>query len=101
VNHAKRVLRVLQLEGCFDGLIDVVAIDPYCKPMPASFAIALKTAGESDSRRCAMIDDIPRTTRAAREQGLYAILYGQPGPHPDADAALTDWSLLPKLLKGM
>jgi putative hydrolase of the HAD superfamily len=100
VNHAKRVLSVLQLEGCFDGIIDVVAINPYCKPMPQSFTIALKTAGETDPRRCAMVDDLPRTTRAAREQGLYAILYGVAGSHPDADAALTDWSRLPGLLNG-
>jgi putative hydrolase of the HAD superfamily len=100
VNHARRVLSVLQVEDCFDGIIDVVAIDPYCKPMPQSFAIALKTAGEPDPRRCVMIDDLPRTTRAAREQGLYAILYGAAGPHPDADVALTDWSQLPGLLNG-
>ena len=100
VNHAKRVLSVLQLEDCFDDIIDVVAIDPYCKPMPQSFAIALKAAGESDPRRCAMIDDMPRTTRAAREQGLYAILYGAAGTHPDSDATLTDWPQLPGLLNG-
>jgi pyrimidine 5'-nucleotidase len=100
VNHAKRVLGVLELEDCFDGIIDVVAIDPYCKPMPQSFAIALKAVGESDPRRCAMVDDMPRTTRAAREQGLYAILYGAEGPHPDADATLTEWSQLPGLLNG-
>jgi putative hydrolase of the HAD superfamily len=99
-NHARRVMGVLQLEGCFDGIIDVVAIDPYCKPMPQSFAIAMKAAGESDPRRCAMIDDLPRTTRAAREQGLYSILYGKSGPHPDADVTLTDWTLLPGLLNG-
>jgi putative hydrolase of the HAD superfamily len=100
VNHAKRVLSVLQVEDCFDGIIDVVAIDPFCKPMPQSFVIALKAAGESDPQCCAMIDDLPRTTRAAREQGLYAILYGAADPHPDADAALTDWSQLPGLLNG-
>jgi putative hydrolase of the HAD superfamily len=98
VNHAKRVLNVLQLDDCFDDIIDVVAIDPYCKPMPQSFEIALKTIGETDPRRCAMIDDMPHTTRAARAQGLYSILYGKPGPHPDADATLTDWAQLPELL---
>jgi putative hydrolase of the HAD superfamily len=99
-NHARRVLGVLQMENCFDGIVDVVAIDPYCKPMPESFGIALKTAGESDPRRCAMIDDMPRTTLAAREQGLYTILYGVAGPQTAADATLTDWSQLPGLLNG-
>jgi putative hydrolase of the HAD superfamily len=98
LNHAKRVLNVLELEGCFDGVVDVVAITPYCKPMPESFAIALHLAGESDPQRCAMIDDLPRTTRAARQQGLFSILFGATEPHPDADAALTDWAHLPELL---
>ncbi len=100
VAHAQRVLRRLEIEACFEGLIDVVAIDPYCKPMPASFAIALKLAGETDPRRCAMIDDLPHTTRAARQHGLLALLYGKSEPHPDADGVFTDWSLLPALLNG-
>jgi putative hydrolase of the HAD superfamily len=99
VHHARRVTAALGLKGCFDGVVDVVAIAPYCKPMPESFAIALQLAGEPDPRRCVMIDDLPRTTQAAREQGLFSILYGKTEPHPEADAVLTDWSLLPDLLK--
>lgn len=98
VAHARRVLNALQLADCFEDIIDVVAIDPYCKPMPEAFAIALKAAGESDPARCVMIDDIPRTTRAARQIGMYAILCGKSGPHPDADATLDDWSGLADLL---
>ncbi len=98
VNHAKRVLAALELQDCFDGVVDIVAIAPHCKPMPAAFEIALRLAGESDPRCCAMIDDLPRTTRAARAQGLFSILYGATEPHPDADATLTDWSRLPELL---
>lgn len=96
--HARRVLNALQLEDCFEAIIDVVAIDPYCKPMPEAFAIALKAAGESDPGSCVMLDDIPRTTRAARQFGMYAILCGQAEPHPDADATLTDWAGLADLL---
>jgi pyrimidine 5'-nucleotidase len=98
VNHANRVLAALELQDCFDGCVDVVALTPHCKPMPAAFDIALRLAGESDPRRCAMIDDLPRTTRAARQHGLFSILYGHSEPHPDADATLTDWARLPELL---
>jgi len=99
VNHAKRVLQVLDLEACFEGIVDVVAIDPYCKPMPQAFEIALKTAGVSDPRACALLDDLPRTTRAARELGFFSILCAQTGSSEAADAILTDWSQLPQLLK--
>jgi pyrimidine 5'-nucleotidase len=97
--HAGRVLRVLGLEDCFEGIIDVVAMDPYCKPMPQSFEIALRTAGNLEPGECALIDDIRRTTRAARQVGMLAILFGAAEMHADeADASLTDWLELPGVL---
>jgi len=98
--HAQRVLDVLGLSGCFETIVDVHTVAPYCKPMPESFQIALQVAGESDPGRCVMIDDLPHTTRAAREAGLFTILYGQGGSHPDADAVMDDWGKLPALLDG-
>jgi len=100
VSHARRVLDALELDGLFDTIVDVNAVSPYCKPMPESFEIAMKAAGETDPARCVMIDDIHRTTRAARNHGLYAILYGQDAQHSDADASFTDWNYLPALLNG-
>ena len=100
VSHARRVLAALELDGLFDGIVDVNAVAPYCKPMPESFRIAMESAGETDPARCAMIDDLSRTTRAAREFGMYGILYGQDAPQPDADASFTDWRVLPALLNG-
>ena len=99
-NHARRVLRVLQLEEFFTGIIDVVALDPYCKPMPQSFQIALKIAGHPQPRECVLVDDIPRTTSAARQQGIFALLYGADSPRPEADAVFSDWTKLPALLNG-
>ena len=98
--HARRVLKALELDDCFENIVDVNAVAPYCKPMPKSFQIALQMAGESDPRCCVMIDDLPRTTKAAREVGLFGILYGQDTPHPDADAVLTDWGNLAFILNG-
>ncbi len=98
LNHAHRVLQVLELEPYFDGLVDVNAMDPYCKPSPESFALALKIAGESDPSRCVMIDDLPHTTRAARDFGMYSLLYGAASGDAVANGAFTDWRALPALL---
>jgi putative hydrolase of the HAD superfamily len=98
--HARRVLKALALDECFENIVDVNAVAPFCKPMPESFEIAMHLAGESDPRRCVMIDDLPRTTRAAREAGWYSILFGQDSPHMDADASLTDWRDLASILNG-
>ena len=100
VSHTRRVLAALELENLFDAIVDVNQVAPYCKPMPESFKIALAAADETDPACCVMIDDIHRTTRAARDFGLFAILYGQDAPHPDADATLADWNNLPALLNG-
>ena len=98
--HARRVLKALHLDDCFEDIVDVNAVAPYCKPMPESFQIAMRMASESDPGRCVIIDDLPRTTQAAREAGWYSILFGQDKPHPNADATLTDWYDLAAILNG-
>jgi putative hydrolase of the HAD superfamily len=97
-NHARRVLATLELDDLFDTVVDVKAIAPYCKPMPESFAIAMELADEPDPRKCVMIDDLPRTTRAALEVGMASLLYGSDIPTPDASGVFTDWTHLPILL---
>ena len=97
-NHARRVLKALNLDDLFETIIDVNAVAPYCKPMPESFAIAQELADEPDPRKCVMIDDIPRTTRAALDSGMASILYGTEEPTPDASGVFIDWNHLPILL---
>jgi putative hydrolase of the HAD superfamily len=98
VPHARRVLAALELDGLFDAIVDVNAVAPYCKPMPESFAIAQELADEPDPRKCVMIDDLPRTTRAALNVGMASILYGTDEPTPEASGVFTDWTHLPILL---
>jgi putative hydrolase of the HAD superfamily len=96
--HANRVLKVLGLEGCFEGIIDIRVIDPYCKPMKEAFIKALVFAEADEPGDCILVDDLPATTRAARALGFFSILFGQTGFHPDADATLARLTELPKLL---
>ena len=98
VPHARRVLAALQLDDLFEAIVDVNAVSPYCKPMPESFAIAQELANEPDPRKCVVIDDLPRTTRAALNAGMASILYGTQEPTEDASGIFTDWNHLPILL---
>jgi pyrimidine 5'-nucleotidase len=100
VPHARRILRVLEIEHYFSDIVDVNRMSPYCKPNPESFAIVMSAANETDPARCVMIDDLPHTTRAARDYGLFSLLYGRDEPHPDADACFANWCDLPALLNG-
>lgn len=99
INHAKRVLNVLELSDLFDTIVDVNTVSPYCKPMLESFQIAMKLAGETDLSKCVMIDDIHRTTRAAREAGMFSILYHETLNDGAADTQLTDWNELTNILE--
>ena len=98
VPHARRVLAALELDGLFDAIVDVNAVVPYCKPMPESFAIAQELANEPNPRQCVMIDDLPRTTRAALNVGMASLLYGTDEPTREASGVFTDWTHLPILL---
>ena len=98
VHHARRVLTALKLDDLFDIIVDVNAVAPYCKPMPEAFAIAQELADEPDPRKCVMIDDLSRTTRAALEVGMASILYGTDEPTAEASGVFTDWNHLPILL---
>jgi putative hydrolase of the HAD superfamily len=98
--HARRVTKVLGLDGLWDQCIDVHVIAPYCKPMPESFELALKAAGSPDPHACALLDDQARITRAARSLGLFTILVGKETAGQDADVALLKWADLNALLDG-
>jgi putative hydrolase of the HAD superfamily len=99
-SHARRVLTALDLNDIFEAIVDVNAVEPYCKPMPESFSIAMRVAGESDPGKCVMIDDLPRTVQAAREAGMFSILCGIRGFEDAAGPVLVDWEQLPALLNG-
>jgi len=101
VLHAERVLTVLNLRDLFSTIVDVNAVSPYCKPMPEAFAIAMKLAGEPDLSRCVMIDDLPRTTSAAKSAGMFSILYGGASVNGDADASFSDWNELTSILENV
>jgi pyrimidine 5'-nucleotidase len=100
-NHARRVLRQLQIETYFSAIIDVKRMAPYCKPSAQAFSLALQISGEQAASRCVMIDDLAHTTRAARDFGMFSVLFGAPAAGGDASAACPDWSTLPAVLEQM
>ncbi len=76
-NHANRVLKTLGLDGCFEKIIDILMVSPYCKPMPESFQIALREAGVEDPKQCVLIDDSVQNLSEARNRGFFTIHLGR------------------------
>ncbi|KAG6810876.1 hypothetical protein H0H92_009997 [Tricholoma furcatifolium] len=105
IQHAERVLRILQLDALVDGLVycDYKLKDFSCKPEPEFYRIAMKQANVSDPSKCYFIDDNRGNIDGARalgwancvhfcEKGLEAVEGGRtkqidneraPGAKPD------------------
>ncbi|KAF9925690.1 hypothetical protein FBU30_004582, partial [Linnemannia zychae] len=58
-NHARRVIRILDLEGIFHGMTYCNYLEPHfvCKPDQKSFAKAMREAGVQDPSLCYLADD--------------------------------------------
>ncbi len=88
-NHANRVLKIIGLDGCFEGIIDIRAIDFACKPDVTAYQRAMKIAGDDDPTQCAIFDDSVRNLAPARELGFYTILVGKNGSDPKVDRSIS------------
>jgi pyrimidine 5'-nucleotidase len=88
--HANRVMDVLGIRDCFDGMIDVWVMDPLCKPREAAYVFALDYVGGVDPKVCGFLDDSTHNLAPAKEMGFFTVLVGQNGRHPAADRSLVD-----------
>jgi putative hydrolase of the HAD superfamily len=84
-SHAQRVLTALNIDDCFSGIVDLLALDFQFKPKPESYQIALKIAGENDPTRCVMFDDLLHNLLPAKKLGFTTILVGKNGTPSGAD----------------
>lgn len=104
VNHANRVLKALEIQGCFDQIIDILQIAPYCKPQTEAFQRALELAGNVDPCRCVLLEDSNRNLASAKSLGMTTLWVGHDQSDPVADYFLPDIlalkHLLPRLLNG-
>jgi pyrimidine 5'-nucleotidase len=93
--HARRVLSTLKLNDCFDGIIDVRALNFTCKPQIEAYNKAMIICGENDPEKCIMLDDSIRNLAPATEMGITTILVGAKEAHPDAHHSIPSLHHLP------
>jgi putative hydrolase of the HAD superfamily len=93
-NHAERVLKILGIEDCFDGIIDIRAVDFACKPAKIAYQRALAIAGDDHPSQCIIFDDALRNLAPAHEMGFFTVLVGKNGPDPSIDRSINSISEL-------
>lgn len=88
--YAVRVLNILGILDCFDGIIDAIDVFPSPKPALSAFQRALEITAEEDVSRCAFLDDQPRNVAAGHKAGFYSVQVGTQYPRdPLADASIS------------
>jgi pyrimidine 5'-nucleotidase len=98
INHARRVLNILGAQDCFEGIIDVHAIQFQPKPTLPAYQVALQLSGAQDASGCVLLDDAPRNLAPAREMGFFTILVGTEQPHPSAHLSIPNLHHLPQAM---
>jgi putative hydrolase of the HAD superfamily len=98
-DHAQRVLTVLALTDCFEGIIDVRAIDYACKPEQVAYQRALTLAGGPCAQECVMLDDSAKNLSTAYDLGITTVQVNSNGvAHPAVMHHLKSLIELPKVL---
>lgn len=72
-HHADNVLGLLGITDLFEGVIDVLDTEPWCKPHPEAFEIALKLAGGPEPEETLFVDDLEINLDAARGLGIQTL----------------------------
>jgi putative hydrolase of the HAD superfamily len=99
-NHAIRVLEILGVSDCFEGIIDVRAIDFACKPEEIAYQRALALAGNPTTGQSVFVDDSAENVKTAHQLGFKTILVGRDGDHfTHVDFAIPDLLRLPQVLQ--
>lgn len=98
-DHAKRVLKVLGIEDCFSGIIDVRALDFLCKPDKQAYIHALELAGEANPENCVLLDDSIRNLTPAHQLGYTTVLVGSTEQNQAADYSIESLKDLPQVFK--
>ena len=72
--HAQNVLSAIQVAECFNGIIDIRDVQPYCKPDPSAYRIALQLAGSLAPEEVLMVDDRKENLDVAANLGFKTVL---------------------------
>jgi pyrimidine 5'-nucleotidase len=99
--HSQRVLTALDLEGCFEGIIDIRRNEWICKPDDEAYRRAMAIAGETFPVRCLMLDDSTRNLEPAHRLGIFTVLVGSDRSDPAADLSISSLLDLRQALPGL
>lgn len=100
-NHASRVLKIIGISDCFDGILDVTAIGFLCKPEVEAYQRALTLANVDNPENSVLLDDSIRNLIPAKDLGFTTILVGSNGSNPAVDYVIKSLHDLPQAMPAL
>jgi len=97
-NHAIRVMEKLDILDCFDGIIDIFDITPFCKPQIQAYHIAMDIAGVTFPEECVMIDDRIINLETARQVNFSTVMVGDRDSGQNTHLRIKKLDELPQVL---
>jgi putative hydrolase of the HAD superfamily len=99
--HADRVLRHLDIQDLFVGIIDIQSLEYVNKPREEAYRRALSLSGNPDPKKCMLIDDRFVNLVPAKEMGITTVLVGEPIQDPSVDYVIDSLNNLLKKVPGL
>lgn len=92
--HAKRVMDHLDVTNQFEGIIDINAMMPHCKPQAEAYKKVLSIAHDVPEN-CLLVDDSPNNLATAKVLGMATVSIGvhrhDGSPHIESINVLQDY----------
>ncbi len=81
--HAQRVIGLLGVGDCFKGIVDILDVAPFCKPMPEAYLKLMELIQIQDASQVILFEDSRKNILTARDLGFFTV---QVGGSPDGAA---------------
>lgn len=72
--HSQRVTKALGVEQHFTQVVDVLRMEPYCKPATEAFLKVIEVLGDPDPSHYLLVDDSQRNVESASNVGMQTVL---------------------------
>ncbi len=86
--HATRVTSALGIYDCFEKIVDINDLNPYCKPQNEAYHKALQLLGNPAPQKCILFEDSAQNIAAAQGLGFVTVQVNHKGQRADSDFRL-------------
>ncbi len=97
--HTQRVLDQLDISQEIDEIVDILDVQPYCKPEEMAFQKAFDKLNIPDPRQCIMFEDSQKNLITAQKLGMKTVFINENLIHPSQWQQLSQINQLEQVIE--